>query len=188
MLTLIIGGSGSGKSEYAEKLAMELRDSKAGMKTIYYLATMKPEGAENKKRISRHLTLRAGKGFVTIEQASNIEDALYKIEMVEDNKDNSLDSRILILECVSNLAANEMFDGQILSGDAATQKILSGIAALKNESGDFIVVSNNVHEDGIIYDELTQEYIDAVGAINVGIAAMADRVVEVVVGIPVVVK
>ena len=47
------------------------------------------------------------------------------------------------------------------------------------------MVSSNVFEDGIAYDETTMEYIRAMGIINQRLAAMADRVVEVVAGLPV---
>lgn len=51
-----------------------------------------------------------------------------------------------------------------------------------------MIVSNNVFEDGIAYDETTMEYIRAMGQINEKLAAMAENTVEVVVGIPVVMK
>ena len=50
------------------------------------------------------------------------------------------------------------------------------------------MVSNNVFEDGITYDETTTKYIRAMGKINQNLAALADRVVEVVEGIPVIIK
>ena len=50
------------------------------------------------------------------------------------------------------------------------------------------MVSNNVFEDGITYDETTTKYIRAMGKINQKLAALADRVVEVVEGIPVIIK
>ena len=59
---------------------------------------------------------------------------------------------------------------------------------LKKQTTHFVVVSNNVFEDGIIYDETTTEYIHAMGMINHKLAALADRVVEVVAGIPVIIK
>ena len=64
MFALIFGGSGSGKSEYAEKLSCEL----AQKNEKYYIATMIPYGEEGKKRVERHKKLREGKDFYTIEQ------------------------------------------------------------------------------------------------------------------------
>jgi adenosylcobinamide kinase/adenosylcobinamide-phosphate guanylyltransferase len=51
-----------------------------------------------------------------------------------------------------------------------------------------VIVSNNVFEDGQIYDEATMEYIKAMGEINTKLALMSDKVVEVVVGIPIIIK
>ena len=51
-----------------------------------------------------------------------------------------------------------------------------------------MIVSNNVFEDGIDYEESTRNYIRELGHVNAGLAAMADTVVEVVVGIPVFIK
>ena len=49
-------------------------------------------------------------------------------------------------------------------------------------------MTNNVFEDGVCYDQSTMNYIKAMGIVNRGLAAMAEHVVEVVAGIPVVVK
>ena len=57
MLILITGTSGSGKSEYAEKICCEL----AGSAKKYYIATMQPYGAEGTQRIRRHHALRQGR-------------------------------------------------------------------------------------------------------------------------------
>ena len=51
-----------------------------------------------------------------------------------------------------------------------------------------VVVSNNVFEDGIQYDTGTGEYLNALGRINERLAVLADEVIEVVVGIPVILK
>ena len=53
---------------------------------------------------------------------------------------------------------------------------------------DFIIVTNNVFEDGIVYDETTMNYIKTLGCINQELAKMADIIIEVVVGIPIIVK
>ena len=62
MLTLVLGGSASGKSEYAEQLVLE-----AGAGPRFYIATMEPYDEECLRRISRHRAMRASKGFETLE-------------------------------------------------------------------------------------------------------------------------
>lgn len=176
MVTLIIGGSGSGKSAYAENVI----DSLSEGRKKYYIATMQVYDSEGQEKIKRHRRLRRGKGFYTIEQPVDIQKATGKMKVGE---------KAALLECISNLTANEMFSGEMPEAeDAVTAKIIKGIEALKKELTHLVIVSNNVFEDGKSYDETTMAYIRAMGQINEKLAAMADEVVEVVVGIPVVVK
>ena len=60
---LILGGSSSGKSMYAQRLARSL----AGTRPLYYLATMEPRDAEDHARVAKHRRERAGWGFETLE-------------------------------------------------------------------------------------------------------------------------
>ncbi|MBQ2801349.1 MAG: bifunctional adenosylcobinamide kinase/adenosylcobinamide-phosphate guanylyltransferase [Lachnospiraceae bacterium] len=174
MMTLIIGGSGSGKSAYAENYIASL--SKGKQK--YYIATMQAFDPESQKKVERHKLLRKGKGFCTIEQPADIQKAVEKMETKE---------KTALLECISNLVANEMFSGEVPE-TAVTEKIITGISVLKKELAHLVIVSNKLFEDGQVYDKTTMEYIEAMGRINEKLAALADEVVEVVVGIPVVVK
>lgn len=172
MLTLIIGGSGSGKSEYAENYITSISENKRK----YYLATMQVFDEEGCKKIERHRNLRQGKGFLTIEQPVDIEKAFKQIEQGEN---------AVLLECMSNLVANEMFCGEIpRQKEAVVEKIISGIYVLQKEVTELVIVSNNVFEDGISYDDTTMEYLAAMGCINELLAKQADEVSEVVVGIP----
>ena len=175
MITLITGGSGSGKSAYAEKLLEEIK----GVDEKYYLATMKIYGEDGRKRVERHRKMREGKGFLTIEQPVDIEDALKKMKKRR---------KAVLLECMSNLVANEMFQDKIYPAGEVTKKILEGVKILEEETKEVIIVTNNVFEDGVIYDEGTMQYLKALGEINCALVAEADWAVEVVVGIPVKLK
>lgn len=176
MTTLIIGGSGSGKSAYAEAYLFAL----SGGKKKYYLAAMQAYDEESRERIQRHRQRRAGKGFCTIEQPVRIQDAAARMEAGE---------KTALLECVSNLTANEMFGDKGQRPErAVTEDVVHGIALLKEKLTHFVIVSNNVFEDGRVYDEGTMAYIRAMGWINQRLAAMADEVVEVVAGIPITVQ
>lgn len=177
MMSLIIGGSGSGKSEYAENRICAL----AGDEKKYYLAAMKVYGEEGKRRVERHQKLRAGKGFLTIEQPVSAELALQDMEEPENAS--------VLLECMTNLAANEMFTeaGQI-SEEAVVKKITDAVMILRREVKHLVIVTGNVFEDGIRYDEGTMAYIAALGEVNRRLAKTADEVVEVVAGIPIMLK
>lgn len=176
MIALITGGSGSGKSEYAENYISMLSNGRKK----YYLATMQAMGEEGKERVLRHRMLRAGKGFITIEQARSIQDACNKME----SKDVCV-----LLECMSNLVANEMFmDDNEISVTALENKIIKDVLVLSSEVKDLVIVGNNVFEDGIVYDRSTMDYIQALGRIQTRLASLADEVIEVVVGIPVYIR
>lgn len=176
MMTLITGGSGSGKSAYAEQYTMML----AGEKKKYYLATMQVWDKEGEAKIERHRKLRRGKGFCTVEQPVSIEESVQRMEAGE---------KVALLECMSNLTANEMFAQEIpRSAQWVTDKIIQDIQELKHTLNHLVIVTNNVFEDGNSYDETTMEYIRSLGSINERLTEMADEIIEVVVGIPVILK
>ena len=178
MMILVIGGSGSGKSAYAEQLAVSLSEKEYMRK--YYLATMRIWDEEGQKKADRHRRLRSGKGFLTIEQPTAAHRALEKMEA---------GARTVLLECISNLTANEMFSGEEPKKALWTaENVIKSIALLNAQATHLIVVSNNVFEDGLSYDRTTMEYIRAMGNINRKLAEMAGQVVEVVAGIPVILK
>lgn len=171
MMTLILGGSGSGKSAYAEDYLLRA----AGDKNKYYIATMQIRDAEMQAKVDRHHRLRQGKGFTTIEQPTELEQAVLQMEP----------AGAVLLECMSNLTANEMFSGeQPVDRQTVITKILQGMEGLRKQADPLVIVTNNVFEDGMIYDDSTMEYIEALGRINERLAAEADEVVEVVAGIP----
>lgn len=208
MITLITGGSGSGKSAYAEKYICHASNEKK-FKEKYYIATMQVFDEEGQRKIDRHRRLRAGKGFITIEQPRDIQDAVSKLQ-----SENSLKTgRLALLECMSNLVANEMFppvdasdtkeagfkkealdepenmrDYENTLISRVSKKVLKEVSILSENVAELVIVTNNVFEDGVCYDESTMNYIKVMGTVNRGLAAMAESVVEVVAGIPVAVK
>ena len=120
MFILVTGGSGSGKSEFAENIAMKL-----GGKMLY-VATMKPYDDECLKRIERHRKMRDGKGFRTVECYTDLSE-------ITESADT------ILLECMSNLTANVMFSD---NNDNAFEKIIGGILNLKSEN--IVVVTNEI--------------------------------------------
>ncbi len=178
MMILITGGSGSGKSAYAEECINTL----SGDCRKYYIATMQVFDEEGQAKVERHRRMRRGKGFWTIEQPLAIEGALKEIKQFPSES-------TALLECMTNLAANEMFAGdEAKTCERVVEKIIQGVERLRNGLKHLVIVSGNVFEDGIHYDEATMEYIRAMGSINEKLASMAEQVIEVVVGIPVVIK
>lgn len=184
MLYLITGASGSGKSEYAELLAAKLADKKRGDR-LYYVATMLPrDDEETRTRIERHRKQRGGKGFYTIE-------CPYRLDKIIDEY-NIDEHSVVLLECMSNLLANEMFEETASCSDKHN-RIIDGMivkACLKiaGKAKALVIVTNEIFSDGGSYDGLTEEYVRLLGIINSGLTREADAAVEVVCGIPVFLK
>lgn len=174
MVILISGGSGSGKSAYGERLMEEL----CGALQKYYIAAMEVVDEESGQRVERHRRQRAGKGFITVERARDVQLAA-----------SGMEGQAALLECVSNLTANEMFGQKNpLSADYVVDKVCRDIGELADRLELLCVVTNNVFEGGICYDATTISYLEAMGRINERLAEMADVVTEVVAGIPIPVK
>ena len=178
MMEVIMGGSGSGKSGYAEKTIVE--KTKNGLPR-YYIATMKVYGSEGRQRVEKHRKQRQYLDFVTIEQERDISKAVEKM---------SRGKGAVLLECISNLVANEMFGKEKTQEEwkAIPAKVLQELEALKGASVSLVVVTNNVFEDGNSYDEETREYMDCLAKVNAELVKMADVVTEVVAGIPIPMK
>lgn len=164
MIALVMGGSGSGKSAWAEALI-----ARAPRKNRVYIATMRPT-ADAQARIARHRAQRAGLGFETLECPQDIGSLRLPPDCAA------------LVEDIPNLLANEMYGG----GD--WRRILPGLEALARRCGTLVLVTGDVFRDGLTYDESTREYRTRLADINSSLAALADAVIEVVYSIPVPVK
>jgi adenosylcobinamide kinase/adenosylcobinamide-phosphate guanylyltransferase len=89
----------------------------------------------------------------------------------------------VLLECLCNLCANEIFDPGG-AGESAVDTILRGMDRLARQCDNLIVVTNDVGADGGGYGALTMRYVDALGELNARLASRFDRVLELVCGIP----
>lgn len=165
MLHVITGQSASGKSEYAEQLVCQ------GAGERIYVAAMYPWDQESRERIKRHQRMREGKGFVTIESYVNL-----KSVQVPKNC-------WVLVECLSNLVANELYmDGG--AKEKTVEAILEGVESLMEQAEAVFLVTNEVFSDGIEYEEETKEYLSILGELNQQVCKRAERVTEVVCGIP----
>ena len=185
MRALVWGGSGSGKSEFAEGLAVQSASRSAGKRNrsggedpssacgpLLYLATMAAEDPESRQRIARHRRLRAGKGFTTLEQYTHLEEVTLP------------PGTTVLLECLSNLVANEMFSQDGRKQDTA-RVIREGLFRLADQAESLIVVSNDVFGDGTCYPGETESYRHVLAEVNQALAGRFSQAVELVHGVPV---
>ncbi|MGI5825158.1 MAG: bifunctional adenosylcobinamide kinase/adenosylcobinamide-phosphate guanylyltransferase [Bacillota bacterium] len=168
MIITVSGGSGSGKSAIGEKIALRLQP-----KNKYYIATMEPFGAEAERRITRHRAMRAEKNFITVECPV----ALISAEI-------PLASTVL-LECMSNLTANEIFSETGCGLANAEKNIFAAIKTLAAKTENLVIITNEIFADGLSYDQTTLDYIKTLGRLNQMLAAISDVYIEAVYSIPV---
>ncbi len=169
MMILLTGGSGCGKSTYAESMLARLPAPR------YYVAAMRPYSEECLKKAEKHQAARRLAGVETVERYTDLSG----LTLPERGS--------ALLECVCNLTSNEMFDGEGKSRDPF-DRVISGVAALERQCGALIVVTNDVGSGKAGYDRDTEDYIRALGAVNAALAERADAVYELVCGIPITIK
>ncbi|MEE8885655.1 MAG: bifunctional adenosylcobinamide kinase/adenosylcobinamide-phosphate guanylyltransferase [Eubacteriales bacterium] len=169
MIHLVTGGAGSGKSEYAEQQILKLGENKNRL----YVATMIP-GAdpENNERIRRHRERRENMNFRTVECPFDLNE----VEIPEHCA--------VLIEDIPNLLANEMFKPEGI-GIHAGNRIISGFLHIAHEAEDVVVVTDDVFCDGCVYEGGTRLYMQLLGLIAQDIVCEADRVTEIVYGIPI---
>ena len=191
MMELVTGGSGSGKSAYAEETLCSLDsspDSGQGKETgtqqdgqRYYIATMPSWDKETEKKIAKHRAMRAGKGFCTLEWYKDFEERLERADCP------GMEGADILVECLSNLTANEMYmEGG--AGKNTADAVIRGILCLRDRCRNLVVVTNDVFSESAEDSPEMRIYKETLGRINCALAEAADRVTEVVCGIPCTVK
>lgn len=176
-LILVWGGSGSGKSAWAEKTLLAEAARAPGGRAVY-LAAMETSSPEAAARIARHRAMRAQHGaeagldFATVERPTDIGGAPVS------------PGDFVLLEDLGNLLANEIWSPSGAGLQDASDHILSGVHALLERVSLLVIVSNDLFADGQQYDEGTMAYIDRLASLHRALSAIAERTVEVVCGIP----
>lgn len=166
MLTLIVGGAASGKSEFAERLVTRLPGERI------YIATMEPFDDECRARIARHRAMRKQRSFDTVECYVDLPG------LVLPAGSNAL------LEDLTNLVANERYS----AAGTGVEAVRRGVERLNQQCGNLTIVTGEVFSGGSEYEGDTLGYLQDLAWVNREVAAMADLVVEVVCGVANVLK
>ena len=170
MNVLVTGGSASGKSACAERIACSLSPIRT------YLATMSPQGEEAATRIRRHRSQRAYGGFATIECAGTLPESRF--------------DGVVLLDDLGNLVARALFapDGTMADSAEVLERLDRELAGLFAHADHVVVVGNEVGTEGRSPYEGTRTWVELMGALACRTAARADAVIEVVCGVALPVK
>lgn len=161
-LTFILGGAASGKSEYAERLT-----ERSG-KAKHYLATSQALDEEMREKVAKHRA-RRGAGWVTHE--APLEPGPVLAGLPAD--------AVCLVDCATFWLSNHLMADSDLG--AAQDRLLAALSACP---ADVIVVSNEVGQGLVPADALSRRFREAQGRLNIALAARAGLVVQVVAGLP----
>lgn len=166
MLTFVLGGANSGKSNFAETLCFQTQ------KPRVYIATAQAFDDEMRAKISAHQDQR-GDGWTTIEAPLDVAVAL----------DSCTKDQIVLLDCATLWLTNQ------LMAEADLDSVTDGlIDALSRCAAQVIVVSNEVGNGIVPENAMARRFRGAQGRLNQRLAAQADLVVQVIAGLPQVLK
>lgn len=166
-IILITGGARSGKSSYAEELALKLSEHPI------YMATARIWDEEFRQRVQKHQE-RRGPEWTNIEEDKYL--SKYKVE-----------GSVVLIDCVTLWCTNFFFDHQS-SVKEALDEAKQEFDLFTKQDATFIFVTNEIGLGGISENLIQRKFTDMQGWMNQYIASKADEVTLMVCGIPVKVK
>lgn len=165
---MITGGQRSGKSLFAEHLALSRSDQPC------YLATARVFDEEFRKRVDVHKA-RRGDRWVNLEIPLKVSEA------------GIGEGDVVLLDCLTLLATNWFFEcGEDVK--STVNSVTAELDALFSRMADVIVVTNEIGLGGVSPNALQRRFADVQGAVNQWVAERASEVYLMVSGIPVKIK
>ncbi len=172
----ITGGSRSGKSSYAQRLAEGLEAPRL------YLATCPVRDEEMRERVRRHQRSRKGLQWKTVEEEKQIEKVI----------DHAADYNVILVDCLTLWVSNLMWEAQQtgvpFSEDAMEERARALAIACGGLDGTVILVTNEVGWGVVPENPVARHYRDIAGRCNQILAAESDAVVLLVSGLPMILK
>ena len=172
-IILITGGQRSGKSQYAERLALSLSEHPV------YLATAHIWDDEFRQRVLIHQQ-RRGEAWTNIEEEKHLSR-------------HNLDGRVVVIDCITLWCTNFFFtqgakEWEQPSVDEALCALKDEFDRFTHQDATFIFVSNEIGSGGVSDSVVQRRFTDLQGWMNQYVAGCADEVVLMVSGIPVKIK
>ena len=166
-IILITGGSRSGKSSYAEQMALALSPEPV------YMATARIWDEEFRERVRRHQA-RRGPQWTNIEEEKQLSR-------------HDLTGRVVLVDCLTLWATNFFFDlGSDV--DRALEAVKAEFDRFTAQDATFLFVTNEIGMGGTSDNEIQRKFTDLQGWMNQYVASRADEVILMVSGIPVKIK
>lgn len=165
-IILITGGQRSGKSQYAEKLALSMSQQPV------YVATAHIWDEEFRQRVVRHQE-RRGPQWTNIEEERQLSR-------------HDLSGRVAVIDCITLWLTNYFFENQEVNETLGQVK--AEFDRFTDQDATFIFVTNEIGSGGVSDNALQRKFTDLQGWMNQYVAERADEVVLMVSGIPVKIK
>ena len=167
-IVLITGGERSGKSAYAEQLALSLSP------TPVYMATAHPWDEEFRERIRRHQE-RRGPQWTNIEEERELSR-------------HDVEGRVVLVDCLTLWATNYFFEREAETVDKVLDELKAEFDRFTHQDATFIFVTNEIGMGGVSPNAVQRRFTDLMGWLNQYVASQADEVVLMVSGISLKVK
>lgn len=161
---LVFGAARSGKSRFAERLALA-----TGLSPIY-IATAEARDGEMAARVAAHRAARAGRGWTTIEEP---------LDLVALLAAHAAPHAVMLVDCLTLWLSNLM--EHMRDPEAEGDALAAFVAAAP---GPIVLVSNEVGAGIVPMNALARRFQDAQGQLNQKIAAAAASVFLVSAGQP----
>lgn len=179
MLSLILGGARSGKSAYAEQLALQ------SGREVVYLATAQAGDAEMQARIAHHQQRRSSH-WILHEQSLDLAQALQALDGAQ---------RVILVDCLTLWLSNILFaDGAQYAEDGPVQPLRFAaekqalLSVLPQMQADVILVSNETGMGIVPLSAATRWFVDEAGRLHQALAQLSENVVLVAAGLPLTLK
>ncbi|MCP3870160.1 MAG: bifunctional adenosylcobinamide kinase/adenosylcobinamide-phosphate guanylyltransferase [Gammaproteobacteria bacterium] len=169
MKHFIIGGARSGKSALAEQLAVS-----SGL-AVVYVATATAGDPEMERRIITHRASRPA-------DWTTVEEPVYLTEVLTAHDSPGC---CILVDCLTLWLTNLLLWGEGGQFESQRDALLESVPRM---SCQLIFVSNEVGMGIVPMGELSRRFQDEAGRLNQSLAALCDRVVLTVAGLPLVIK
>lgn len=165
MISLILGGARSGKSRFAQQLAI---DSNL---PVVYLATATASDAEMAERITHHQQNRPAEWRLRE----------CPLNLIETISAESKHSQTILVDCLTLWLNNQLFQNPQQNFPELFTQLLD---AASNSKAQIIFVANEVGLGIIPLGEITRKFVDEAGRLNQMLAQQADQVFFIAAGLP----